>query len=489
MRREYMREQAGPYGEAGSPWLVNDAPEHAPLSGERQADAVVVGGGLTGALVAAQLADRGMRVTVLERGRIVGCTTGHSTAKVTALHGTDWSTIVRTRGAGPAVAEWAARNVAVPRALGELVAAKGIACRFRLLDGYLVERASSTGDALATEWNALRALGMPVNDAETYARTPLGAAIGLRMPGQAQFDPAAFTAGLIATLPAGRSWVHELTPVRSIEPAPGGWMVSSDGGAVHAQIVVMASLAPARDPALLFARLFPHAHYALEMQPVTPPPDGMWIEAGGAGLTARPTDEADGRWILSGTSARLASTPDEYERYDSLLGDVATGFVPATPTRFWSAEDFSTPDGLPFIGGVGSRDGLYYIGGFGGWGMTKAPLAAMLIADEIEGIAPRTLMRLLSPNRFPVFGAWRTLLRENISTARYLLHPQPAQRSAVVASPPVITRAGEAPPRCTHMGCRTKVNTAEGTIDCPCHGSRFSPDGEVVYGPARYPAG
>jgi Rieske Fe-S protein len=40
---------------------------------------------------------------------------------------------------------------------------------------------------------------------------------------------------------------------------------------------------------------------------------------------------------------------------------------------------------------------------------------------------------------------------------------------------------------CTHMGCELMWNSAERSWDCPCHGSRFTYDGDIIEGPAVMP--
>ena len=41
--------------------------------------------------------------------------------------------------------------------------------------------------------------------------------------------------------------------------------------------------------------------------------------------------------------------------------------------------------------------------------------------------------------------------------------------------------------RCTHLGCTPNWFDAENRFKCPCHGSNFNPDGDVIAGPAPKP--
>lgn len=56
----------------------------------------------------------------------------------------------------------------------------------------------------------------------------------------------------------------------------------------------------------------------------------------------------------------------------------------------------------------------------------------------------------------------------------------------VVVTQPVAGEFKAFSSSCTHKGCAVS-KVADGTIDCPCHGSKFNLDGTVANGPATQP--
>ena len=118
-------------------------------------------------------------------------------------------------------------------------------------------------------------------------------------------------------------------------------------------------------------------------------------------------------------------------------------------------------DGVPYIGPYSARTPeLYVATGFNKWGMTSSMVAARVLTDLITG-KDSEYASLFSPSRS-------------------ILRPQLAV-NAWEATTNLLTFSKK---RCPHLGCALKWNPQERTWDCPCHGSRFSEDGQLIDNPA-----
>ena len=120
-----------------------------------------------------------------------------------------------------------------------------------------------------------------------------------------------------------------------------------------------------------------------------------------------------------------------------------------------------TLDSIPYIGKYSKiTPNLYVATGFNKWGMTSSMVSAMLLTDMICG----------RKNEY----------EEVYSPSRRMLHPQLAVNMFESIKGLVTPTA----PRCPHLGCALKYNKEEHSWDCPCHGSRFTEDGELINNPA-----
>jgi Rieske Fe-S protein len=186
-------------------------------------------------------------------------------------------------------------------------------------------------------------------------------------------------------------------------------------------------------------------------------------------------------------------------QFESIVPDVEI-------THRWSAQVIETPDGLPYIGQ--DVEHQYAATGFAGNGMTFGTVSALIISDAILG-RRNPWTELFDPARKALGRSTWDYLRENADYPYYLVRDRLAGpeahslRSIKRGAGKIIERGGQkvAASRddkgrltmrsatCTHMGCIVKWNTAERTWDCPCHGSRFTPAGRVISGPAESPLG
>jgi Rieske Fe-S protein len=138
--------------------------------------------------------------------------------------------------------------------------------------------------------------------------------------------------------------------------------------------------------------------------------------------------------------------------------------------------------------------------------MTFGTLGAMMATDWVLGRA-NPWSELFDPGRKKVRGGLWTYLKENKDYPYYLLRDWiggaegKSVRALKRGQGKILNLDGKkvaayrddngevslCSPICTHMKCIVGWNEAERTWDCPCHGSRFKPTGEVISGPAEEP--
>ena len=469
-------------------WQLRHAlPAFPSLSSDIHVDVAVIGGGLCGLLIAHRLQQNGLRVCVLERGRIAQATTGHTTAKITSQHGLLYADLIDAFGPAHAKQYAQAQQHAIEQ-YAHLIASEQIACSFERKSAYLY--ATHHPAPLLREWKAIQTLGLPAHW-EQKLPLPLSVEGAICFDSQAQFDPLAFLQGLADHLP-----IYEQTCANRIEPHH----VYTSHGTVHCQSIVVATHFPFRNtPGYYFMRMHQQCSYVLALSHI-PQVDGMYIDIDPEGFSWRMQDEL----LLFGGSGHRTGDHDPAGGMFDRLRIAAKQLMPkAQEEACWSAQDCMTLDRLPYIGPYAEHlQDVYVATGFGKWGMTNAMVAANIIDGYIQD-HPLPYSDLFSPQRSSLshglgqlWGngchAVRGLAAQALTGGQAELDALPPGHGGIVhlngqKAGVYKDEQGRIYPvstKCPHMGCQLVWNPDEKTWDCPCHGSRFDPYGHVLDTPA-----
>lgn len=480
------------------------------LGNDQRVDVLVVGGGLTGLTTAYLLADAGKTVAVVERERCAQIDTGHTTAHLTMVTDARLTALADRFGRDHAQAIWDAGLAAISQ-IDDIRRDHRIDCEFEWVDGYLhAQRGNVSGkDVEALKKNAELALDLGF-DATFVDDVPLMSVPGIRFENQARFHPRKYLAGLVGVLQqiGVRIYEHSAAEEFSTDPLS----VTVNGHTITCDDVVIATHNPLVGVKNIVTATAFQTKLALYTSYViagrVPPgtvPDALFWDTADPYQYLRLERHRDFDVVIFGgedhKTGQAGNSTECYRRLEAAL----TALLPKIEiTHHWSGQVIETPDGLPYIGEMASHQ---YAGtGFVGNGITFGTLTAMMATDAILGQSnPWT--DLFDPGRKAILrGAW-TYLKENKDYPYYLIRDRFAGaegrslRAVKRGSGSVIEYNGQKvaayrdehgsttvrSATCTHMGCIVGWNDAERTWDCPCHGSRFKPDGDVISGPAESP--
>ena len=224
-------------------WITGPRPAGACLSGETEADVVVVGAGITGMVTALRLVEAGLKVVVLE-GRSIGeGNTGRSTGNLYATVSTGVATLRRKWDDDKARMALAARQEAIEW-IDTTASRLAIDCSLRRVPMHqcVLNRDSPSFDQLREEHEAALALGLPAAWSERVDGWPLAPAGVHTLSGQAHFNPYQFTAGLAKAVQRAGAAVYEHSRVVDIDAGEG--VVTTPEGSVRAGHIVLATHTP-----------------------------------------------------------------------------------------------------------------------------------------------------------------------------------------------------------------------------------------------------
>jgi glycine/D-amino acid oxidase-like deaminating enzyme/nitrite reductase/ring-hydroxylating ferredoxin subunit len=494
------------------PYWTDSAPfpTFAPIDRDIDVDVVIVGGGITGLTAAYLLLTAGKSIALVERGKCVEVDTGHTTAHVTMVTDTRLSELVRRFGRSHAQAVWDAGLAALDQ-IDRIVEEQKIDCAFDWVDAYLhsSQQAPEAGEIESLKEDAAlaRELGF---DAVFVADVPFAGGQGVRFPDQARFHPRKYLAGLAAAVRAKGGEIFEDSGAEQFYENP--LRVKANGRRVRCKDIVIATHHPLAGVAgtisatMFQTKLALYTSYVVAGRvPRGTVPDALFWDTANPYHYVRLDSHADHDLVVvGGEDHKTGQVSDTNACYTRLEETLLARSPSIALSHRWSGQVIETPDGLPYIGKTAEHQ--YAATGFGGNGMTFGTVAAMMIADAIQG-RKNPWAGLFDPDRAAIrHGLW-DYLKENADYPYYMMRGRLAgnERRSLRSLKPghgrVVRENGAQiaayrrldgslvlrSATCTHMGCTVAWNAAERSWDCPCHGSRFTAEGEVISGPAQTP--
>ena len=484
------------------------APGNPPLDADVTTQVCVAGAGITGVTAALLLQRAGRDVVVLDAGTVGGGVTGHTTAKVTALHTLIYAELRDRFGPGGARTYAEAQQEGLEQ-IASLVLELGIDCDFRRRAAYTYATSRGHGRAGLRRGGG-RAGGGPRRRGGPRDAAAPWVANAVRLDGQAEFNARAYVLGLAQAFVAEGGRIHEHTVARRVTERGGPVVHTRDGHQVAREDIVIATHYPFLDRGLFFPRLTPKRSYCVAVRPGGSVPEGMFISADEPTRSVRSAPFAGSELLIVGGEGHNAGEEGDTtpERYLRLAAFAAEQLGAGEVTHHWSSQDLQPAYGVPYVGRLTplSRH-VWTATGFRKWGFTNGTAAARILTDRITGRDNPSRASFFDTARFTPLRSAKGILSEGLKDSRHMIGDRfkraegdglddvaPGEGKLVKADGRLVAASRDedgtvhaVSPVCTHLGCRVAWNVAEGSWDCPCHGSRFDRDGTVLQGPAVDP--
>lgn len=486
-------------------WIADSPNTDYPEAEDVTVDTAIIGGGIAGITAAVLLKEEGQKVAVIESHRICMGTSACSTSKVTLQHNLMYSRIAENMGFQKAE-HYAKANAAAMKFISGMVKNQKIDCDYKQVPAYLYASDQKYEDKFKNEAEIASKFGIKAYFTKNLS-LPFPVCGGLCFEDQAQFNPRKYVLSIAEAIPGEGSYIFENSRALDIKGNQYYTVITDKNKNIKADNVIVATHSPFYDAGgMYFARIYAEKAYAIAIKMHDRFPDGMFLGIDDPPYSFRKQSEGDNELIIIvGQSHKTGQGEPTAKYFENIINFAKETFNVEDIPYMWSTQDCMTMDSIPYIGRLTSdTPNIYVATGFNKWGMTGGTAAGLILRDMIMK-KDNPYQDVFSPRRFDLSGSAGNFIKENFDVAKHLIKgkfsPVPGGIDVERNHAKIVEMNGKkvgaykdnegilhiVDTTCTHLGCELKWNDAEKTWDCPCHGSRFTYDGDVIEAPAHIP--
>lgn len=393
--------------------LGSERQRYPTFKGHLDVDAVIVGGGITGAAAAITFSRAGVRVALLESQLVGRGSTAASTALLMQEPDEGLQDLTKRYGGRAARRIWELSRLAAREFVTTLRSAR-IACDLVECDSVYYTLDSKKTRSLRAEHERRRAAGFGgrwLDAAALHRQTGISGAGAIGTSGNARLHPYRACLGLLWSARERGAHIFERSSVRRINPTPAGVIVHTRNGTITARRAIIATGYATAAFRPLAGRFRMTQTYVLATEPITARTRReLGLDDVLLWDTKRPYHYArwtrDRRLLLGGGDRPLVPSKQRRRVFTERRRAVWEYFQAVLPAladveiaSAWEGLFAITRDGLPFIGPHRRYPHQLFALGYGGNGMTFGFLAARLLLEQFNG-ERSTDHRLFAFDRF-----------------------------------------------------------------------------------------